>query len=75
MALFWAMKNLVGGATWDKEAMDEATECMYHWQVVVTSYINHLNIKVDMIMKRLVVMVPPPLHHDPILKPMDESSW
>ena len=52
------MKNLVEWEACDKEEMDEVTDWMDQWRDEVTIDINQLNIKVEMILKRLRVLVP-----------------
>ena len=57
MLLFWVMKNLIGMAAWDKEAVEEAADGMDQWRASITANINQLNIKVDLLLKRLRVLV------------------
>ena len=67
------MKNLIRWVAWDKEAMDEAAGRMEQWRVEVTADINQLNNKVDMLLKRLAMLVPPATPMVTILKSVEEG--
>ena len=74
VVLFWVMKNIVSQDAWDKEATKEANKCMDQWRVVVTTDINQLNIKMDMLLKWLGVLVPPASNLVTLPKPTEEGS-
>ena len=61
MALSWVMKNLIGHTTWDKDATEDQAGQRDHWRDAVTVDIKQLNFKVNLLLKRFEVLIPPPL--------------
>ena len=59
MALFLIMKNLLGRETWDKEVNEVKLGKLEQWWADVESNLLHLNFKVDLLLKRLFILIPP----------------